>query len=139
MALYVYRISDGVLISWGPGDDTPVATDEELAENGFAKVTGLAVIDETHAWDEATHTIVVVEARVRPRNIPTSRFVLAFTASELAAVRASSDPIVQQLWLAATVVPEIDMNRQTTIDGVGYLEATKLIASGRASVILETT
>jgi hypothetical protein len=138
MALYVYETATGRLVSWGPSDDTPVASDEVLLERGYSKATGLAALDETHAWDEATKTVVVVPAPVYPRDIPTSRFVLAFTPTELEAVRNSSDPIVKQLWIAATVVPEVDMNRQSTIDGVGYLELIGLIGEGRAAQILAT-
>jgi hypothetical protein len=115
-----------------------VADDATLAANGFGKVVHATAMDETHVWDEATLTIVEVSAPVRPRDIPTSRFVLAFTATELEAVRNSTDPIVKQLWIAATVVPEVDMHRQSTIDGVGYLELIGLIGEGRAAEILAT-
>ena len=136
MAAYVYETATGKLLSWGKDDNMPAAPD--LAERGYTLVTGLPALDETHAWDEATKTVIVIPAPVRARDIPTSRFVLAFTPTELEAVRNSSDPIVKQLWLAATVVPEIDMNRQSTIDGVGYLELIGLIGSGRSAQILAT-
>lgn len=138
MALYVYEIATGRLVSWSPNDDAQVASDEVLTERGYAKVTGLAALDETHAWNETTKTVDVVPAPVHPREIPTSRFVLAFTPTELEDIRNSADPIVKQLWIAATVVPEVDMNRQSTIDGVGYLELTGLIGTGRAAQILAT-
>lgn len=136
MAAYVYEVATGTLLSWGADDNMPVAPD--LAERGLALVTGLPALDDTHAWDAATSTVITVSAPVRPREIPTSRFVLAFTPTELEAVRSSTDPVVKQLWIAATVVPEVDMHRQSTIDGVGYLEMIGLIGEGRAAEILAT-
>lgn len=136
MAAYVYEVATGRLVSWGPDDNMQVASD--LEERGLALVIELPPLDTTHAWDEATHTVVEVDPPYQSREIPTSRFVLAFTPTELEAVRTSSDPVVKQLWIAATVVPEVDMNRQSTIDGVGYLEMIELIGTGRAAEILAT-
>lgn len=138
MPIYIYESANGRLYSYCPTDDSPVASDEVLAEKGLSKAIIASPMDETHVWDEATRTIVEVPAPVRPREIPTSRFVLAFTATELEAVRNSTDPVVKQLWIAATVVPEVDMHRQSTIDGVGYLELIGLIGEGRAAEILAT-
>ncbi len=139
MALFVYRKSDGVLISWNQGDRDPVASDAELEANGLAKVAGLAPLDETHAWDPATKAVVTVAAPVVPDIIPTFDFILLFTAAENAAIRASSDQTVQHLLFALTAAPQVDLSSARIQQGVGYLESIGLIAPARAAAILSNT
>lgn len=136
MALYVYAVADGSLVSWCAGDNDPVAPDEVLAARGLAAVRGLPPLDETHAWDASTKTVIEVTAPSTPKLIPTFEFILSFTAAENAAIRASSDPNVQHLLFALTVAQQIDLNSTTIEQGVGYLAAIGLLTQDRAAAIL---
>lgn len=136
MALYVYRIADGGLVSWCPGDNDPVASDEELSAQGFAKITGLAALDDTHAWDTGQKNVVTVVSALRPKLVPTFNFILSFTAAENSAVRASTNPEVQHLLFALTVAPQIDLNSATIQNGVAYLVSLGFLTQDRATAIL---
>ncbi len=138
MALYVYEIATGRLESWNPTDGGLIAPDDVLAARGLAKLAGAPALDETHAWDEARRNVVTVVPKHRPRNIACSRFVLAFSAAEFAAIAASPDPVVKQLMLAIQVSPEIDIAAQSTINGVAYLVFAGLLSEARAAAVLAT-
>ncbi len=56
MAIYVYSLSDGSLVSYSPNDTDPVASPARLAANGLAFVSGLPQLSPTVAWNPATHT-----------------------------------------------------------------------------------
>lgn len=141
MALYVYMLADGRLHSYSQWENTPVPNEEQtsdLAARGMGWKWLEQQQDETHRWDPSTLTVIEVPAPYRSRDIPCSRFILAFTAEELASIRASADPVVAQLMLAVQVTPEIDMNRESTINGVGYLALVGLIQESRVAQILAT-
>src|SRR5882672_4974493 len=95
MALYVYKIADGSLMSWSPNDSDPVASDTVLTAKGFAKTTGLP-LDDTHAWDAPTHSVIVVTAPTPIRFLSVFDFANRFTPAELAAIRASANAGVQK-------------------------------------------
>ena len=65
-------------------------------------------------------------------------FLRRFTAEERITIRSSSDPIIQDFLHLVNLAQDIDVEDPDTIMGVGYLEASGLIASGRALEILAT-
>jgi hypothetical protein len=137
MATYVHRIADGSLYSYNPSDSDPVADDATLAANGLAKVSGLAPIDDTHAWDAATLSIVAVPAPVKPNPIGAGNWMTRFTLAERTAIRGSTDPVVVDLlWLIAHQAT-IDLTDKHIVDGVNYLVSAGLLDASRVAAILE--
>ena len=135
MALYVYNTLTGALVSWCPGDNDPVADDALLAANDLAVVRGLPALDETHAWNVSTKTVIVVAAPVRPNIVTTADWVMQFTPAEFAGIRASSDPAVQHFLFALTIAPTINLNSKMVVDGLGYLVLIGLLTSERAGTL----
>jgi|SRR5579871_3782599 len=136
MALYVYNVASGALVSWCPGDTDPVASDSHLAANGLAVVTGLPAIDATHAWDTVSKTIVVVAAPIIPRLIITAKWILRFTAAEFSAISASTDPVVLQFMYALNHTTDLDLNDPSTMQGVNYMVSIGLLQSARVAAIM---
>jgi hypothetical protein len=136
MATYVHRTSDGSLFSYNPSDSDPVADSVTLAANGLAKLTGLAPLDSTHAWDAATRSVIVVAAPVMSNTMTTGNWMTRFTAAERAAIRNSTDPIVVDLlWLLGHQY-QIDLTYPNIINGVSYLVAIGLLDQTRVATIL---
>lgn len=138
MALYVYKISTGALVSWSPNDDAQVASDAELASKGLAKVVGLTALDSTHAWDAPTHSVVVVAAPTLIRVMNVFDWMDRFTPAELVAIRASANAGVQKfvfmLPLAASVGVDINSGRMQTV--MALLVNQGLITQARSDAIM---
>jgi hypothetical protein len=60
MALYVYNISDGALVSWCPKDTDPVADAATLSKAGLTSIAGLPALDAAHVWDAVQKTVLTV-------------------------------------------------------------------------------
>lgn len=136
MAVYVYNVATGALVSWCPGDTDPVASADVLTANGLASVSGLAALDVTHAWDAATRSVVVVTAPVPPQLIQTGVWILRFTPTEFKAIMASTDPVVQQFLYALNHTTQIDLTLSQITNGVAYLITAGLLQSSRQAAIL---
>lgn len=136
VALYVYRVSDGSLVSWSPNDTDPVASDAELAAKGFAKTTGLP-LDNTHAWDAPTHSVVVV-AFTPIRFLSVFDFANRFTPAELAAIRASANPGVQKFvfMLPLALNFTVDLNSPVITQVMTLLVAQGLLTQARANAMV---
>ncbi len=65
-------------------------------------------------------------------------FVMAFTATELAAIRASSDNNVQQFLFALQVTGGVNLNHATISNSLTYLVNHALLTAPRATAILAT-
>ena len=137
MALYVFKQSDGTLVSWSPNDTDPVASDAVLAAKGWAKVTGLLPLDDTHAWDAPTHTVVVV-AFTPIRFLSVFDFANRFTPAELAAIRASANPGVQKFvfMLPLAINQTIDLNSPVITTVMALLVAQGLLTQVRANAMV---
>ena len=96
-------------------------------------------------WDGVTLTkpvipdLVPIEppAPVPPKVSPVE-FKLLFTSAERVAIKASTDPIVQDFF---SIVEDprltvVDLALQSTQDALAYLEMLELIAAGRKAEIL---
>lgn len=96
-------------------------------------------------WDGVTLTKPVIPdpvpveppAPVPPKVSPVE-FKLLFTAPERVAIKASTDPIVQDFF---SIVEDprltvVDLALQSTQDALAYLETLELIAAGRKDEIL---
>jgi len=137
MALYVYKISDGSLQSWSPNDTDPVASDAVLAAKGFAKVTSLLPLDNTHSWDAPTHSVVVV-AFTALRFLSVFDFANRFTPAELAAIRASANSGVQKFvfMLPLALNQTIDLNSVVVQNVMTLLVAQGLLTQVRADAMV---
>ncbi len=66
-------------------------------------------------------------------------FYQAFTPKERVAIKASADPLVQELWgayeMAKESGSEIDPNLASIADGLAYLAKSKIIANARVAQI----
>lgn len=138
MALYVYKLAGGALVSWSPSDDAQVAPDDELAAKGLAKKVGLAALDATHQWNAATQTVVVVAAPDVMRVLGVFDWLDRFTPAELVAIRASTNPGVQKfifmLPLAAASGVDIGSARMRAV--MTLLVNQGLITQNRANAIM---
>jgi hypothetical protein len=135
MAIYVYNIATGALVSYCPSDTDPVAAAATLAANGLAAVSGLPQLGPTVAWNAATHTTQTVAAPAVVNVVNTFDFIMAFTAVELAAIRASADPNIQQFLFALQVTQGINLNATTITNALTYLVANNLLTGQRATAI----
>ena len=140
MALYVYYTSNGVLYSWSPEDNAPVAPPADLAAKGLDKKTGLPPLDETHAWDPPTRTVKTVVAPTPPNPLQTWDFINAFTANELATIRGTtSDNNIQQFLFSLQCTQGVNLNAATIDSSLQYLVNKGLLTAQRKQVILATT
>ena len=135
MALYVYKIADGALVSWCPGDADPVAPPEVLSANGLAMVAGLPPLDATHVWNAASKTIDTVTAPVLPNNVTTAAWIMQFTPQEYAAIKASTDPAVAQFLFAVTSAMTLNLNNPIVVNGLQYLVSLNLLTPVRAETL----
>ncbi len=63
-------------------------------------------------------------------------FLRRFTAEERIAIRASTDPVVQDFLHLLELAQEIRLDDYDTMAGVGYLESLGLLDEGRAVAVL---
>jgi hypothetical protein len=69
--------------------------------------------------------------------IPAAEFILLFTPAEVQSIRASSDPLIQQWFLAISTGSEpVDLNGPRVQGGVNYLAGTGYIQPARVPQIL---
>src|SRR5271156_4506631 len=136
MALYVYTIATGALVSWCPFDTDPVAPAGQLVAQGMRMVKGLPVLDATHVWSPTQLTVVTQAAPVLPIWIPTYQFIMLFTPAEHASISASSDPKVTQFMRAMSVSQQINLNDPLVQGGVAYLVTINLLTQTNATLIL---
>lgn len=136
MAIYVYDKATGALVSYCPEDTDPVADAATLAAQNLVAVRGLPPLDDTHAWDAATRSVVIVKAPPVPRLIGTGRWVLRFTPDEFDAISTSTDKVVKHFMYALNRTVEIDLNDPSIMQGVGYLASIGLIQPARVAEIM---
>jgi hypothetical protein len=147
MAIYVYRNSDGELNSWIPEDLTiaeaqasgQLASDATLAASNLSAKDNLPPLGPTVAWDPATKTTITVTAPTPPDPLNTFDFIMAFTATELDAIRASSDVNIKQFLFALEVTQGVNLNHSTIKNSLQYLVNHGLLTQARANAILSTT
>lgn len=125
---HLYEIATGRLISSTALD----ITDTFVIPAGMAiKVSSL-----TGTWNETTLDFdPLPEPEVRVGKI---EFLDLFTDTELDAIldAEEADKNVRRFLKKLDLADSIGMSNQSTIDGLNYMEAVGLIASGRAAVIL---
>lgn len=146
MAIYVYQTSTGNLLSWCPDSLTvaqaqssgQVASDAYLTANGLTAVDSLPALDSTHQWSSASKTVIVVTAPTPANVIDTFDFIMAFTPTELAGIRASTDNNVQQFLFALQVTQGVNLNHTTIQNALTYLVNHSLLTQPRANTILST-
>lgn len=137
MAIYVYNVSTGALVSWCPNDTDPVAPAATLAANGLASVSGLPALDASHVWDAANKTVDTTTPPASPLWVSTYQFVLLFTAAETTAIRTSTDANVQHWLFALSMTQQIDLNDTAIVQpGLAYLASLGLITSARMAQII---
>lgn len=138
MAIYVFNTTTGALVSWCPNDTDPVASPSVLATSGLSSISGLPVLDSTHAWNPATQTVITVVAPTVANVIATFDFLMAFTAAELAAIRSSTDNNIQQFLFALQVTQGVNLNHTTITNALNYLVSKNLLTAARATTIAAT-
>jgi hypothetical protein len=146
MAIYVYQTTSGVLVSWIPEDLTiaqaqangQLASNAQLAAAGNSAVDKLPPLDDSHAWDPATKTVITVTPPVPANLLNSFDFIMAFTAAELAAIRNSADNNIQQFLYAMEVTQGINLNHNTIKNSLQYLVNKGLLTQARANAILAT-
>lgn len=99
-------------------------------------------------WDGVTLTKPVIPdpvpveppAPVPPKVSPVE-FKLLFTAVERVAIKASTDPIVQDFFsiVEDTRLTHVDLGLQSTKNAIGYLQSKGLLTGERAAAILTGT
>ena len=141
MAIYVCKISGGSLYSYCPSDSDPVADTATLTAAGLEAHSGLPPLDETHAWDPPTKSVIIVAAR---KSVPrTLEFWQRFTQAERETLEnmAQTGTQVQKNKLAAfktyaLASGTVDCNDPYVVTSVQLLESVGVIAAGRAAQIL---
>lgn len=82
-------------------------------------------------WDEATESFIVGAG-----TISKVTFLSRFSVNERLAIRASTDPIVNDIMKLLEVAEYISTTDPTTINGVNYLAYVGLIAPNRVTEVL---
>jgi hypothetical protein len=146
MAIYVYQTTSGVLVSWIPEDLTiaqaqangQLASNAQLAAAGNSAVDKLPPLDSSHAWDPTQKTVITVTPPTPANLLNSFDFIMAFTAAELAAIRASSDNNIAQFLYAMEVTQGINLNHTVIKNALQYLVTKGLLTQARANAILAT-
>lgn len=128
--------------------DVALGNPEELYHSEIAKLYDTDVPDDAvngDGWDGVTLTKPVIPdpvpveppAPVPPKVSPVE-FKLLFTAPERVAIKASTDPIVQDFF---SIVEDprltvVDLGLQSTKDAIGYMQLKGLLTAQRAAEIL---
>lgn len=136
MAIYVFRNSDGALISYCPADTDPVASADVLTAKGFSALTGAPPLDATHTWDTVSRNVIAVA--IPAATVSYFAFIQAFTAAELAAIRASLDTNVAKFLFSIASSPQIDLSDARMNAALTYLVSHGLLTAARASAIAAT-
>lgn len=82
-------------------------------------------------WDAETEEFVGQDT-----TITKLRFLNRFTISERLAIRASTDPVVNDIMKLLEVAEFVDTSDPNTIGGVNYLASVALIAPSRVAEVL---
>lgn len=135
-------IENAVIRDIAPGNP------DDLYHPDVAKFYNTDVPDDAangDGWDGVTLTKPVIPdpvpveppAPVPPKVSPVE-FKLLFTAVERVAIKASTDPIVQDFFsiVEDPRLMHVDLGLQSTQDALAYLETLELIAAGRKAEIL---
>ena len=146
MAIYVYNTATGALFSYIPDSVTVVqaqasgqlASAAQLANNGLTAVGGLPALGPTVAWQASPPTTITIVAPTPANVVDTFDFIMAFTPTELASIRASTNTTVQQFLFAMTVTQGVNLNSTTISGALSYLVAQSLLTAARATAILAT-
>lgn len=138
MAIYIYKIADGSLVSWCQNDTDPVASAQVLTAQGMTSIAGLPALGPTIAWDPTNKTTKAVAAPTPANVIATFDFIMAFTPTELAAIRASTNANVQQFFFALQVTQGVNLNSATLGNALNFLVLLLLLTVPRATAIMAT-
>lgn len=138
MAIYVYSNVSGVLVSYCPGDNDPVADDATLANQGMSVVRGLPPLapDRSNFWDAATRTVLSTTPPPKAKPITAGDWILRFTPDEVQAILASNDKVVKHFVFALGHSVDLDLSHQSMINGANYLVSVGLLTSARAAIIM---
>lgn len=82
-------------------------------------------------WDSQSESLITAGGTLTKLN-----FLNRFTITERLAIRASTDPIVNDIMKLLEVAEYVDTTDTNTINGVGYLSAVGLLASNRVPEVL---
>lgn len=143
---YVYRVNAG---AWGPAgtlyssepDGGQIAPPSVLTANGLAAVSGQPAQNPSTGmlWDPGTLTIVQGIAPVVANYVTPAAWIMQFTPAEFAAIKASSDPLVQQFLFALTAGPTLNLNNPLVTNGLAYLVSVNLLTQPRATALQTVT
>lgn len=112
--------------------------------NGQGQVVNTIVLADPAAWTPPTGCSVrpyvappAPEPEITPVLVLTQlSFLRRFSPEERIAIRASTDPVVQDFLHLLGLAQEIRLDDADTVAGVGYLESLGLLAEGRAAEVL---
>ncbi len=149
MAIFVYRTSNGVLVSQIPENLTiaqaqalgQLASAAQLNASGLAAVDGQPMLDSSHAWDAGTHTVISVTP---PKStVMLKEFWKRFTDTERESIEdlamtgtAGQRKAVMAFFRYVQAAGSVDCNDSYIQAKVNQLETVGTIASGRAAQIL---
>jgi hypothetical protein len=125
MAVYVYNTASGELYSWSPGDDDPMAPEEDLTAAGLTAVIGLPAIDDTQAWDAVSKAVIAITPPPKPAPLLTAVWILRFTPAEFQAINNSTDAVVQPFMYALNHTTEVDLSTDTIVNGITIWSRSK--------------
>jgi hypothetical protein len=111
----------------GPLDEEPVAGTGERVE-----IVALGY-PETVSWSQELNGFVDIGP---PALLSKLQFQRLFTQAERIAVRGSADPLIVDYRELGQLADGIDLTDPDVIAGVGYLEVSGLIGTGRAAEVL---
>lgn len=118
--------------------------DLSVAKSDIMRVTGERDSVTTQR-DTATQRIIELEAQldallhpvVNPRHLAPFDFLALLTHNEIHSMQTSVDPtVIVGRTKLQTIITFVDLDHQTTIDLVRYMETAGLLAEGRADQIL---
>ncbi len=108
--------------------------------NAQNEVVNTIVLDDINAWTPPEgHTLRELpepEPVITPQPLTQLAFLRRFTAPERIAIRASTDPVIQDFLQLVSLAQDILVTDPDTQMGVGYLAQQGFIAPERVAEIL---
>ncbi len=122
--IYALHLDDGTLV--GVTNQEPVALPS-------VSIVELSVAPDLNnsTWDIESLSFIKSTTQMTKRE-----FLARFTLTERAAIRASTDTIVQDLMFLLDAATYIDLTDTTLAQGIGYLSMVNLIEPSRVPEIL---
>lgn len=111
-------------------DGTPVDSSKAI------QYTTINTLPALPSWAGTIKTVAPPVAASSPVVLTAANFVMLFTPAETAAIRGSTDQLIEQWLFALGMMGQVDLGDPTIKQGIDYLVSLNLLTQARATAIL---